>query len=203
MPTRTLRKRAAAPLTSKDYTNAIAYHSSAITIFWLLFLFLSLGFAMLFLVFFARLTQCEQDLALLNQSLVKTQLSILSLQQRVQALAPPVAATLPTNAPTTPAMNNAIPGGLLDRGALSPDGTKYAGYDDTTAGKLGVGVETLADKKLRHVVLFNPKTESSGAQISSQQFGVRWTDNSTIEYDVLVNNGTQTAKETRTVKIYF
>ena len=206
MPTRTLRPRAAA--VSKDFTRAIAYHSSAITILWILVAFLALGFIFLILVFYARLCADEQDLALLNNSLVKTQQSVLSLQDKVRTLMPksaeaPAAVTNVAGG-LTPALN-ASPSGLLNRGALSPDGTKYAGYDDTTKGKIGIGVETLADKRIRHIVIFNTKTESSGAQISSQQLGVRWIDNQTIEYDVMVLKSGQTApvKETLTTKIYF
>ncbi len=208
MPTRTLRQRQIPAATYKDWTHAIAYHSSAVTIFWLLFLFLTLGFAMLLLGFYSKMTTLEQDLALVNQSLVKTQLSVINLQDQMTKLNPP--ATIPTPNPlipaaTLPATSNTSPSSLLNRGALSPDGTKYAGYDDTTKGKLGVGVETLSDKKVRHVVIFNSKTESSGAELSSQQLSVRWVDSQTIQYDVLVTKSGQPepTKETRTVQIYF
>lgn len=204
MPTRTLRAKPAAATPQKDYLQAIAYHSSAITIFWILFLFLSLGFVFLFLVQYAKIEMLMQDVAALNEQLVKTQRAVISLQQRVPALqvAVPTMEEAPIASTSSAALIPAGPAysGILTRGAFSPDGTKYAGYDDVTKGKLGIGVETLADKRVRRVVLFTA-AESSGAGTTKESLmSVSWKDNSTIMYNVLVN---KTTIETRTVKIGF
>ncbi len=193
---------------SKDYTRAIAYHSSSITIFWVLFLFLTLGFGLMTLGYYDKLNQQERNIAALNDELIKTQKSLISMQQKaVITKSKPVEVSV-TVVPETgtnqlPAAKVSETHAPLERGALSPDGTKYAGYDDTTAGKLGIGVMTLADKRVRHIVLFNPKTENSGAVISSSMYGVRWLDKNTIQYDVLVTSGAKAGKETRTVDIGF
>lgn len=204
MPTRTLRAKPSVAATQKDYKHAIAYHSSAITIFWVLFLFLSLGFAFLSLAQYAKIEMLMQDVALLDDQLAKTQRTLLSLQQTTPA-APAMIPAPETLPPTAAASEPVGPvySGALTRGAFSPDGTKYAGYDDVTAGKLGIGVETMSDNRVRRVVLFS-RSESSGATSpEATSFTVRWKDNSTIEYDVEVTAAGKSTKETRTVKIGF
>lgn len=208
MPSRPLRPKAAAPSVAKDYKHAIAYHSSAITIFWVLFLFLSLGFTFVFLVQYAKIEMLMQDVAALNSQLIKTQQAVIGLQQRLPAAQAVVPAAETPAAVAPPNASEVQVGptytGILTRGAFSPDGTKYAGYDDVTVGKLGIGVETLADKRVRRVVLFNTKVESSGTTTpEATSFTVRWKDDSTIEYDVQVNKSGVPTKEARTVKIGF
>jgi hypothetical protein len=204
MPTRTLRAKPSAAQPMKDYKHAIAYHSSAITIFWILFLFLSLGFAFLSLAQYAKIEMLMQDVALLDSQLSKTQTALLNLQQKSQA----VPAMIPApSEPSSPAVleenSGPVYAGILTRGAVSPDGTKYAGYDDVTAGKLGIGVETLADGRVRRVVLFSRSESSGTTSPEATSFTVRWKDNSTIEYDVEVTGAGRSTKETRTVKIGF
>lgn len=208
MPTRTLRQTPKPSTMNKDYTRAIAYHGSSITIFWVLFLFMILGLGMLVLTFYAKLNLQEQSIAALNEQLNKTQKSLDALQQKAvitRSKPVEVTVTIPpassTNTRSTATANASY--APLNRGALSPDGTKYAGFDDTTKGKSGIGVITLADKRVRHVVLFNTKTESSGVGNQAWELGVSWRDNSTIQYDVLVQKATGPVLETRTVKIGF
>jgi len=182
--------------------HAIAYHSSAITIFWILFLFLSLGFALLLLTHYAKIEMLMQETAALNQQLIKTQRAVINLQKTCPASAQPVVTT-PTAPPETaaPAQTGPTYSGILKLGSFSPDGTKYAGYDLDTVGKYGIGVETMADGRLRRVVLLNPKTEfTSQTERVDQPTTVRWKDDNTIEYDVLLSGG---KREVRTVKIGF
>jgi len=201
MPTRPLRPKAVPCVVPKDFTHAIAYHSSAITIFWILFLFLSFGFACLFLVQYAKIEVLMQDAAFLNQQLAKTQRAVINLQKACPAAQPAV--TAPTTPPeaAAPVQSGPTYTGILKLGSFSPDGTKYAGYDLDTVGKYGIGVETMADGRLRRVVLLNPKTEfTSQTERVDQPTTVRWKDNSTIEYDILLSGG---KREVRTVRIGF
>jgi hypothetical protein len=210
MPTRSLRAKPAAADPPKDYKQAIAYHSSSITIFWILFLFLSLGFVSICLVQHAKIEMLMQDATALNAQFLKTQSTLINLQQKIQALqsavpAETVTATsaLPTHLAPLMGLPTAGPvySGILKLGSFSPDGTKYAGYDLDTAGKFGIGVETMSDHKVRHIVLLNPKTEFTSQTVQVEQpTTVRWKDNRTIEYDVLSKTG---KREVRTVKIGF
>ena len=111
--------------------------------------------------------------------------------------APPLPNSLPATSATL------SPDGGLDRGSLSPDGTKFAGYEDNIKGKIGVAVETLADKRIRHVVLFSPSQSTGKGTPYEDQMSVSWKDNSTIVYNVLTTaNGKQTIT-TETVQIGF
>lgn len=207
MPSRPSRPSQRLVSLSKDYTHAIAYHSSAITIFWVLFLFLSLGFGILSLTYYVKLNQQELKIQELNRLLLKSQIGASAQPKNLITSSKPVeiSVTIPSASGTKDQAYNS-PYAMLVRGALSPDGTKYAGYDDTTTGKLGVGVITLADKRVRHIVLFDTRIESSGAEISTGIYGtigVRWTDDKTIQYDVMVKKAAGLVKETRTVKIGF
>lgn len=117
--------------------------------------------------------------------------------------APSASGTLPV-AETKTAMATS-PSGAIVRGSLSPDGTKYAGYDVVTPGKKGVAVEVVGETRIRHIVIFNPSAESSGLGLPEEPtMSVRWLDNQTIEYDVILKKaGGVQERTTETVKIYF
>lgn len=99
------------------------------------------------------------------------------------------------------------PSGELSRGMLSPDGSKFAGYEDVKVGKKGIAVELIKDpgtRKERYIVIFNALTESTGIGTPSEkEMLVRWKDEKTIEYDVLVKVKNEWKKETRDVQIFF
>ncbi len=120
-----------------------------------------------------------------------------SLDQAVQACAPQAPVPAPAEATTTdqaqtppppPTSSHESSDGshlLLMRGNPSPDGAMFAGYDETTRGRIGIAVDTMAQKRVRHIVLFT-KTQSTGAGTPFEQLmSVRWQDSKTIQYDVL------------------
>ncbi len=205
MPPRTSRT----PKSTLDhsyYRRAVPHHASVITILWVVLLFFSLGFAMILLVQSARIAILQRYLdAVVSQQIVEAQ-SIQSLEVNVESLNRTSVKIPSASAPTVlGAPTSAVPGEILLRGAYSPDGKKLAGYDDVTSGKKGIGVRVVGEMKIRHIVIFNPRTESSGAGTSFESsMSVRWKDNSNIDYDVLVKkaNGTQ-AVETRSIQIFF
>lgn len=115
-----------------------------------------------------------------------------------------VPATPPSVGGTTPASS---PSGILSRGSLSSDGSKFAGYEDVKVGKKGIAVELLKDttsaRKERYIVIFNALTESTGVGTAfEKEMSVRWKDAKTIEYDVLVKVKGEWKKETREVQIF-
>lgn len=130
-----------------------------------------------------------------------------ALQQKVDASCSPLGETpsgsngsASSTAPTLGASNES---GLLHRGSLSPDGTKFAGYDETTKGKIGIAVETLSDKRIRHIVIFS-KSQSSGAGTPFEEvMSVTWLGKQTIQYDVLETINGKQSKRTEIVKIGF
>ena len=232
MPIRTSTRRAkldTTPVSSRHAAfdaylkRAVTYHAAMITVLWVFGLFFAFAMSLTLLVETSRIDVLEQTQAALVQQAVSSQQALVDLQMKqsqggslipqagVPAMATStsavVAPTTPGAVPTLPFAGDSemSPSGTLDRGALSPDGKRYAGYDDVTKGKLGIGVEILGDARIRHIVLFNPKTETSGAGTAeAATMSVRWTDSDTISYDVLVKaaNGTQKV-ETRTVQIFF
>lgn len=205
MPPRTSRT----PKPSLDhsyYRRAVPHHASVITILWVVVLFFSLGGAMILLVQSARIAILQNYLdAVVRQQIVEAQ-SLRALSVDIDALNRTCVKIPSASAPTIlGAPTSASSSEILLRGAYSPDGKKLAGYDDVTSGKKGIGVRVVGETKVRHIVIFNPKTESSGAGTSYESsMSVRWKDNSHIDYDVLVKkaNGTQSV-ETRSIEIYF
>ena len=171
---------------------AVVYHATMITILWVLVLFLSLGFGISMLQSNVRLSMLEQQNAV--QALRIEELSNV----------PPQAIETPTTTSMATSTSEETTYGILNRGSLSADGSKYAGYDDTTVGKKGIGVQVIGETRVRHIVIFNTKTELSGNGTPSDAgMSVRWKDASTFEYDVLVVKGGTTVKETRESTIYF
>lgn len=128
------------------------------------------------------------------------------MQQGTAPAPDALAALVAKQATTTSAVPLAAmsPSGALDRGSLSADGTRYAGYEDGVKGKIGIGVEIVATKQVKHIVIFDPRSESTGKGTPSESnMSVRWKDAQTIEYDVLVKKSGNWVKETQTVKIFF
>ncbi len=224
MPSRTLRTRSAAAASKKSSqpSKEPVCCNQPMTLIWVLITVLSLGFAWVMLVSYLRLEYQQRDVDSLNRELSDSQLRLQWMQRSLQnfssgeVMTPPAAPPMMDDTSTPGAMTNpasTTPGqadssgykGILTRGAYSPDGTKYAGYDDVTPGKMGLGVESFSENKLRHVVLFNRYTESSGVGTPDESMlSVRWQDDSTIEYDVLVKKADgSTSKETREIKIFF
>lgn len=204
MPPRTSRT----PKSSLDhsyYRRAVPHHASVITILWVVLLFFSLGFAMILLIQSARIAILQRYLdSVVRQQIIETQ-SLRSLSVDIDSLNRTCVKIPSASAPTVLGAPTTAQGETLTRGAYSPDGIKIAGYDDVTSGKKGIGVRVVGETRIRHVVIFNAKTESSGAGTSYESsMSVRWKDNSTIEYDVLVKkaDGTQSV-EARSVQIYF
>lgn len=186
---------------SQSLRRAVAYHASQITILWIVVLFMTIGSFLVILFLVSKLELTRIQLALTVNELGKAEQLIRQMSRLTQP-----AAGLPTSAfaPSAAASSAASPSGALVRGSLSPDGTKYAGYNDAVKSKIGIAVEILATGKVRYVELF-PKADSTGSGTASESgMSVRWKDDSTIEYDVLVtkSDGRQ-VKETRTTQIYY
>jgi hypothetical protein len=133
-----------------------------------------------------------------------------------EACAPPVApgadrptAPLPGNAPVTPlspptGMPSATsPNGQLMRGSFSPDGTKFAGYEEKRPAQRGIAVEVPAEGRVRYVMIFSPSQSTGAGTTLEPQMSVRWVDDKTIEYDVLVTEGGNQEKRTERIRIGF
>lgn len=209
MPIRSSRKTAQHAGMSASFEaylkRAVTYHASAITVLWVVVLFFSLGLGLTLLVQSVRLDATERGQQFLAQRVAALEQEVIAIKGQIMATKG--TETAPSSVPPTtkpPTSATASPSGTLTRGSLSPDGTKYAGYDDVTKGKLGIGVEVIGETRIRHVVLFNTKAETSGTGTGSEpMLSVRWLDNQTIEYDVLALKSGTWSKETRTVKIFF
>jgi len=214
MPTRSSRPAAS----SAGNKRAIAYHAAMITALWVVVLFMCLGVWLVLLVNMLRLDAVEKRLTSLEHQLSNNQvLNVLApmipttplgaLPSAGATTTPPAGSptnTAPTPTPTPTAGATTSPSGALDRGSLSPDGTKFAGYNDTVKGKIGIAVELVSTGKVKYIVLFSPFSESTGKGTPQEgNLSVRWKDNSTIEYDELVKQGSDWVKQTNTVKIYF
>jgi len=211
MPIRSSRSRAAVPAhaTVPSWMNrALAYHASQITVLWIIVVFMTLAGFLVMLSYMLRLGTAERGLVDAQRHLLLLEASFekLSANSVVQPSVTQLPVVQPTHsAPaTTLGLPSTSPSGALDRGSLSPDGSRYAGYNDTVKGKIGMAVEIIATGKVRYIDIFDPRTDSTGSGTASEAaMSVRWKDASTIEYDVLVTkNGVQT-KEARTTKIYF
>jgi len=178
---------------------AVPYHATVITVLWVTLLFLSIGFGMLLLVFTVRLKIAQQIVQEILRTEIATERDVAALKLELQSLK--ARATAPSASVSMPKTVEKV----LTRGALSPDGKNVAGYDDVPVGKKGIGVRKIGETRVRHIEIFNPKTESSGAGTAAESsMSVRWKENQTIEYDVLVKkeNGKE-VQETRTTTIYF
>jgi hypothetical protein len=202
MPIRTSRSSSA----TADTKRAIAYHAAAITILWVVVLFMCLAGWLVMCVSILRIDALEKQVAMLSQQVEKGQM-LNVLTPIVPAAPSQPAATTTQPAPLLPPAPTAAslsPSGLLDRGALSDDGSRYAGYDDVTKGHVGVAVEIVATKQVKHIVIFSPFSQSTGKGTPQEtDLSVRWKDASTIEYDYLAKQGTSWVKKTDSVKIYF
>lgn len=198
--TRSSAARAEAPSGSHEYRHVIASHGSLLTILWVVLLFLSLGIGLTLFVQKVRMDADGRSIAVLSQRVDELQRRVMLLSQPASPVATPTTAVGAPNVLPT----NVSASGLLERGSLSPDGTKYAGYDVTTKGKIGIGVEILQTKQVKHIVIFNPNTESTGNGTTDESnLSVRWVDSNTIEYDLLVKKGGAWVKEVQTVNIFF
>ncbi len=214
MPPRTSRRASssAASVVEKKsvVTSASVCCRPTVTIIWIVSFFMFLA---LWLVLFVHMVRLER----LEVALQQTQQVVLQLEQsRLLSMPSPEAKDLVAvvagslTASTTPAVaassidSLVSPSGLLHRGSWNSDSTRYAGYDETTKGKIGIGVEIPATKQVKHIVIFNAFSESTGKALPQESdMSVRWKDDSTIEYDVLVKKGGAWVKETQTVQIYF
>lgn len=212
MPTRTSRRTSAAPVEKKSVVmSPTVCCRPTVTMVWIVSFFMFLA---LWLVLFVHMVRLDR----LEMALRETQQVVLQLEQARLANmpVPETGNILPASAPTTtepetissvpPAVSPdlASPSGLLHRGSWNSDVTRYAGYDETTKGKIGIGVEIPATKQVKHIVIFNAVSESTGKGMPEESsMSVRFKDDHTIEYDVLVKKSGQWVKDTQTVQIYF
>ncbi|MDQ7815179.1 MAG: hypothetical protein RDU25_05245 [Patescibacteria group bacterium] len=192
------------------------------TLIWVLITVLSLGFAWVMLISYMRLDAQQRNVDTLNRELFDSEMRLQWMQRSLKNFStdnmslppsePPMMGEIPTfdattQPPSTTSGQADLSGytGILTRGSYSPDGKKYAGYDDVTQGKIGLGVESFAENKLRHVILFNRYSESSAVGTPDESMlSVRWIDNDTIQYDVMVKKADGSAtKETREINIFF
>lgn len=202
---RTSRPRASASSDAASHIhpsvkNAMVYYSTSITILWVVVMALSISVWLVLLFNMLRLDRVERALVMLGQEMDQ-----LKAQQVARPAVPsPVAVSSTIPQPLPVSAPNVSPSGALDRGSLLTDGSRYAGYDDATKGKIGIGVEIAATKQIKHIVIFNPYTESTGkGTMQESTMSVRWKDEKTIEYDILVKKNNEWIKEVQSVKIYF
>ncbi len=195
-------KRTAPP----PLTHAISYHASQITILWIIVIFVTLAGFLVMASFTSRLNDAEVTLNIFGQRIAQLESQVNQVNQVV--IPPIIPVVVPTSTlsqiavPVEPSMS---PTGALDRGMLNADGTRYAGYNDTVKGKIGVAVEIVGESRPKYIVLFNTSLESTGKGTPQEsQMSVQWKSPSEIEYNVLVKkaDGTQDI-ETRTVTIHF
>lgn len=186
--------------------------SALMTIVWVSMVFLAFGGALVLLRHGMQLRELRDMKAIVRTQDLELQVQdwrISELEKAtgtvpskpMEAIEP--AMPTPALAPMPPETTGGImlmtsPSGTLVRGTTSPDGTKFAGFNEVGARR-GIAVEILDPKetrKIRYIVLFSP-SESSGTS-------VRWKDAQTVEYDVVLKNSAGTTKtETREVKIFF
>lgn len=217
MPPRTSRRTSSSSAAVVAEKKSVATSASVccrptVTMIWIVSFFMFLA---LWLVLFVHMVRLER----LEVALQQTQRLVLQLEQDrlvrmpspaasdvVAAVVNSVVTASTTTATATATSTDGLvsPGGLLHRGSWNSDATRYAGYDETTKGKIGIGVEIPATKQVKHIVIFNAFSESTGKGLPQESdMSVRWKDSSTIEYDVLVKKGGTWVKETQTVQIYF
>lgn len=205
MPSRTSRPPAHSGPSHAYIKSALAYHASQIIVLWVLVGFMSLGAFLSMLSYMTRLEDAEYGVAVMHQRL--KQLELKAERMALEKIMPSMDATTTTHSKPATTLSGSMvtsPSGALNRGSLSPDGTKYAGYNDTVKGKIGLAVEILATKKVRYIEILNTNLESTGAgTASASTMGARWVDNSTIEYDVLVTKNGAQVKEVRTTQIFY
>ncbi len=182
-----------------DARISVAHHGVSITILWVLMVCMCIAVWLVMLVVMFRLDQLEVSINGVQQQIVA---------QQVQAVVPDILPVVPV-VPSTPSVPlipvvSMSPSGALDRGSLSVDGTKYAGYDSSTKGKIGIAVEIVGTKQVKHIIIFDTRAESTGSGTPSESaLSVRWQDAQTIEYDSLIKKGKEWVKEIRTAKIFF
>ena len=192
---RSTSSRPTPSVVSHDSRKTVASHGSSITILWVLMVCMCTAVWLVLLVTMLRIDQIE---AILNASLAQQAVT----QQEILPVAD--SAVNGVAAVPLPVSSSVSASGLLDRGSLSADGTKYAGYDSVTKGKIGIGVELTATKQVKHIVIFDTRSEATGKGTPSEaDLSVRWKDAKTVEYDLLVKKGSQWVKETQSVKIFF
>ncbi|MFH1621004.1 MAG: hypothetical protein ABIB04_02875 [Patescibacteria group bacterium] len=221
MPSRTLGSRAIRSKPSSVpsdsyYKRAVPFHGSLITILGVTFLLMSIAIWLVLLVYVIRLDNLERKLMLGQINSANCDYKIGSLEKKMLSgleTTPPTGTTgslIPSATSPTAVLPPEITdtgkslSGKLVRGSLSPDGTKYAGYEETEKGKIGIAVEIVATGKIRYIVIFNPNTESTGAgSVLAQNMSVRWVDDKTIEYDLLISKNGGQVKDTERVAIFF
>ncbi len=218
MPTRSLGSRAIQKSSSRSsesyYKRAVPFHGSQLTILSIAFLLVSIATWLVLLVYIVKFDDLERRLMVGQLLSANCDYKVGTLEKKINSgfgLKAP-AGTLSTGVPssTEPMADVPVdasvksPSGKLARGSFSPDGTKYAGYEETTKGKIGIAVEIVSTGKIRYIVIFNPNTESTGAgSVLAEGMSVRWVDNQTIEYDVLINKNSEQIKDTERVAIFF
>lgn len=187
----------APPASDASVRRAHLYVCTSLSLLWVVLLSVSFGLALAVAILFntVRIDKQEQRHLATRINSVQAQVATIN-RQLIQA-----------QRPTPPQTGRRVPqspSGALTRGSLSPDGTKYAGYEDVVKGKIGLSVESVDSQKVKRIEIFNPTIESTGAgtQLESSM-SVRWKDNQTIEYDVLVKKQGVERKEIRNAKIFF
>ncbi|MCC7357735.1 hypothetical protein IT408_04515 [Candidatus Uhrbacteria bacterium] len=209
------------------HRRTMGQHGAHILMLWVVLLGFSLAGGLMILIIATRLQILEskmKNFADIELYMMKQESRISQLLEAVQQLSSVSSSSIPAVSPPgsqesdlnlVPAkggadlvQNGSSPSGILSRGSVSADGSKFAGYEDVKVGKKGVAVELLNDtttaRKERFIVIFNALTESTGIGTPfEKEMSVRWKDAKTIEYDVLVKVKSEWKKEKREVQIFF
>lgn|GEM_PF-1405737 len=204
------------------HRRTLGQHGAHITMLWILLLSFSFAGAMMMLNMSVRLSNLEESAPRLValESLLNTEEARLNqLIEAVNQLNPtgvtttplmpnptvPPTSTPPTSTNTTAPVPASAPSAGLSRGSVSPDGTKYAGYEDVKVGKKGLAVELLnltTGRRERYIVIFSLSESTGIGTAFEKDMSVLWKDANTIQYDVLVKKGQNWVKETREVNIF-
>ena len=206
------------------HRRTLGQHGAHIMMLWIVLLSFGLAGALMILTIATRLQTLESNGSRLMdvEALIGQQeIRLGQLVEAVKQLSPmgqkPVMTTSTVAVPSSPIPGTPVttqpalvsmtsPSGALSRGSISPDGSKFAGYEDVKVGKKGIAVELLKDagaRKERYIVIFGLSESTGIGTPSEKDMSVRWKDAKTIEYDVLVKVKNEWKKETREVQIFF
>ena len=172
---------------------SLGYVHAHVTMLWVVVIGLGVAlWTIVFLMLF-RIEQLER-LAYTNSSVPAQSLDDAKIPTAVE---PPVVA--PSSAEVAPTVES-----VLWKAVGSPDGKKVAGYDVTTLGKMGLSVTVNGEDRIRHLVILDPRSESSGKETPfADEMKVVWLSDSKIQYDYLVKENGAWTKKVDTATIGF
>ncbi len=184
-PRRVSSSKSSAPLTAPPRPS-LAYVCANITMLWVVVIGLGVAlWTFVFLMLF-RIERLENELAINETETPTTE----SAQFEAPATTPSSTIESTTSVESVPAAP--VIHSSLWKAVASPDEKKIAGFDITTKGKMGLAVQVQGEERIRHIVIFDPRIESTGNGTTlADEITMKWISNSKISYDYLrKENGT-------------